>query len=267
MANINFNTVSVASAINDTDYLHATIGGSHNRITVETLIAKANAGATTDAESRLLDKWTDGCFVMYHKLSDNVSRCASASAWTQLQSDGEVADGVLVSAGSRHIVVAPTGSATTLKWSSAYKGVQPSKYITDRKLCFGDFDGQSRTAAIVADETIGGDGTGYAPGFCNAYSRSNGMTYTGDAANYGMKAGRWWLPSFGELWMMFANKQKINTCLSLITGATTLTGSHWSSTEYSQYGAWGLYLTTGSMYHHDKTYYSYSVRAVSAFYL
>ena len=92
-----------------------------------------------------------------------------------------------------------------------------------------------------------------------AYSRVN-------ANGKGLTAGKWWLPSMGELMMIYANMRKVNYALSLIEGATQLAETwYWSSTEYSATAAWLLYLNNGYALNTTKATYQGRVRAVSAF--
>lgn len=82
-----------------------------------------------------------------------------------------------------------------------------------------------------------------------------------------MTAGKWWLPSLGEMFMIYANMAKINYALSLITGATQLVEDwYWTSTEFSATYAWflGLY-DGGTGYWGTKASGTSRVRAVSAF--
>lgn len=251
MADINFNTVSVVSAINNSDHLHITTGGSHRRVLVSKLVEKAKADALTSVEANMLDRLTSGCFVM--STHNNGPVAYPASLWTQMQNSGNVATGVLVVEGSRHIVVAPTMSSSTITWASSAITVNPN-FVTDRKECFTDFEGEAKTSALLANGTIGGDGPNYAPGFCAAYS-------------YGaISSGGWWLPSIGELLMMWSNKSKINTCLSLISDGVALSDStHLSSTESSNVGLWTLSFYRCIMSTMSKIGGQGCVRPVSAF--
>ena len=97
------------------------------------------------------------------------------------------------------------------------------------------------------------------PGFCASYERVN-------ANGYGLTAGKWWLPSLGELMMIYANMRKINYALSLINGATQLAeNAYWSSTEYSATMAWYLNLNYGLASYAIKAETKTIVRPVSAF--
>ena len=198
----------------------------------------------------------DGIFIMYHRKSDNYPLMVKPHKWASTQSGGEVADGVVVVEGGKILVVAPTESATKLTWSSAAVsggGVTTS----DRVTAMNDWAGKANTTAQITHAEA--SGAGYAPGFCANYSRTN-------ANGYGLTAGKWWLPSLGEMMMIYANMTKINYALSLIDGATQLVEeAYWTSTERSAAYAWTLDLSNGSAYSHAKASSAYRVRAVSAF--
>ena len=199
----------------------------------------------------------DGIFIMYHRKSDNYPQMVKPHNWASTQSGGEVADGVVVVEGGKILVVAPTESATKLTWSSA--AVSGGGTTTsDRVTAMNDWAGKANTTAQITHAEA--SGAGYAPGFCANYSRTN-------ANGYGLTAGKWWLPSLGEMMMIYANMTKINYALSLIDGATQLQGdAYWTSTEYSATCAWRLYLSNGSAsYYTTKASGTYRVRAVSAF--
>lgn len=125
-----------------------------------------------------------------------------------------------------------------------------------------DFNGRQHTdAAIKASSNSHVTNTAdYAPGYCRLYSRAN-------SNGKGLTAGYWWLPSVGELLMMYANKAKINYALSLIKGAQQLdTSWYWSSTEASPALAWLLTFGGGNLNLWDyKVRGKYHVRPVSAF--
>lgn len=183
----------------------------------------------------------DNVFIMYHRKSDGYSRMAKPHKWPALQNAGEIADGVVVVGGGKVLVVAPTeaGSAGLL-WSSAV-GSGGATTTTDRIAAINDWNGKANTASIISKSTSSfvTNTNAYAPGFCNLYSRPN-------ANGKGVLAGGWWLPSAGEMAMIYANMTKINYCLSLITGATQLSEAwYWLSTENSPTGAWAFNLESG----------------------
>lgn len=201
----------------------------------------------------------DGVFIMYHRKSDNFPLAVRVSDWPALQSAGQIADGVLLVEGGKHVVVAPTEASNVLPWSSKPTkvtnsdgsvsskgdGVQISGVTTtdDRLTAFADFTGKANTAAIIKASTTTNitNTADYAPGFCNKYSRAN-------ANGKGLLAGTWWLPSLAELTLIWANFDKINYALSKISGATQLQKTwYWSSTQGSAVNAWSLYLSDGYM--------------------
>ena len=199
----------------------------------------------------------DGIFIMFHRNSDNYPLMVKPHKWASYQSSGEIADGVVVVEGGKTLVVAPTeADSSGLLWSSeAVSGGGTT--TTDRVTAYSDWNGKANTTAQIAKAAC--QGASYAPGFCASYSRSN-------ANGYGLTAGKWWLPSLGEMFMIYANMTKINYALSLITGATQLAETwYWTSTEYSATYAWPLYLSNGYMSSSTKASGRLRVRAVSAF--
>lgn len=210
-----------------------------------------------------LNSATDNVFIMFHRKGDNYPLAVKPQYWTSYQNGGEVAEGVLVVEGGHHLVVAPTESTNKLLWSSAsINGKTVYGYYDDRVKVFTDFNGRQNTTNIIAASTDSAitNTASYAAGFCNLYSRTN-------ANGKGLTAGRWWLPSIGELLMIYSNMQKINYCLSLISGATSLVRDwYWSSSEYSGAYAWNLGLFDGFLHPWgNKSQVKGRVRPVSAF--
>ena len=202
----------------------------------------------------ILSKAADGVFVMFHRKSGNFPLAVRPDEWPSYQNSGEIADGVLVVQGGKMLVVAPTEA--TLPWSSAEVSAGGTT-TSDRLTALNDWDGKANTAAQVTHPEC--SGAGYAPGFCHQYSRTN-------ANGYGLTAGKWWLPSLGELMMIYANMRKINYALSLINGATQLIKkSHWSSTEESPTNAWYLDILNVGVSRTKKNTMQLNVRPVSAF--
>lgn len=239
-------------------------------------ITNASKGTMTEELKSNLPQMYDGVFIMYHRKSDNWPLAARVRDWPSLQSGGQIAEGVLLVEGGRHLVIAPTEASTGLPWSSKPTsttnskgqtvskgdGVQISGVVTtgDRLTALADFAGRANTTAIInASSTTNITNTeAYASGFCNKYSRTN-------ANNKGMTAGRWWLPSLGELAMIWANFDKINYALSKINGATQLQPTwYWTSTQYSADRAWSLNLSDGDVSSNYK-FRQGRVRPVSAF--
>lgn len=229
-------------------------------------LTDANGGITkislADLKAALLDginlnSINDGVFIMFHLNGDNYPRMVKPDKWTSYQNSGEIAEGVVIVEGGKILVVAPTEAPSTgLLWSSAAISAG-GKTTTDRLVAFDDWSGKANTAVQITHDEC--NDPAYAPGFCAAYSRVN-------ANGKGLTAGRWWLPSEGELMMIYANMRKINYALSFINGATPLAETwYWSSTEYSATNAWLLPLNYGHALSYTKAADRNRVRAVSAF--
>ena len=224
--------------------------GNTTLITLDNLRSQLLGGQSLNALE-------DGIFIMTHRKSDNYPVMYKPHLWTAQQNAGEIADGVVVVEGGKVLVVAPTEcDSAGLLWSS--EAVSGGGVTTsDRVTAYSDWAGKTNTAAQIQKTQC--QGASYAPGFCAAYSRTN-------TNGYGLTAGKWWLPSLGEMMMIYANMTKINYALSLISGAQQLAETwYWTSTEASATAAWGLYLSIGSMNGSPKASYRYRVRAVSAF--
>lgn len=241
-------TVTTVTSMNTSQYIPLTDGsGNVTKITLANLKASLLAGLNLNAMN-------DGVFIMFHRKSDNYPLAVKPDKWASYQNSGEIAEGVMIVEGGKILVVAPTEA--TLYWSSAAVSAG-GKTTTDRETALNDWTGKTSTAAQITHNECKTES--YAPGFCASYERVN-------ANGQGLTAGKWWLPSLGELMMIYANMRKINYALSLINGATQLAETwYWSSTEFSATDAWGLYLTNGYASYYTKASIQSRVRPVSAF--
>lgn len=242
------NSVTTVTTMSTSQYIPLTDGsGNVTKITLANLKASLLGGLNLNAMN-------DGVFIMFHRKSDNYPLAVKPDKWASYQNSGEIAEGVLVVEGGKMLVVAPTEA--TLYWSSAAVSAG-GKTTSDRLTALDDWAGKTSTAAQITHNECKTES--YAPGFCASYSRTN-------ANGKGLTAGRWWLPSLGELMMIYANMRKINYALSLINGATQLAETaYWSSTEYSATYAWILNLYYGFAGSNTKATNQIRVRPVSAF--
>lgn len=241
-------TVTTVTSMNTSQYIPLTDGsGNVTKITLANLKASLLGGLNLNAMN-------DGVFIMFHRKSDDYPLAVKPDKWASYQNSGEIAEGVMVVEGGKILVVAPTEA--TLYWSSAAVSAG-GKTTSDRETALNDWTGKTSTAAQITHNECKTES--YAPGFCASYERVN-------ANGQGLTAGKWWLPSLGELMMIYANMRKINYALSLINGATQLAETaYWSSTEYSAAYAWGLNLFDGGANCGTKAAYQSRVRPVSAF--
>lgn len=185
-------TVNTSQTIPLTD-----ASGNVTKISLANLKASLLAGID-------LNGINDGVFIMFHRNSDNYPLMVKPHKWASYQNSGEIAEGVVVVEGGKILVVAPT--ETSLYWSSAAVS-GGGKTTTDRLTALDDWTGKASTAAQIKHTEC--SSASYAPGYCAQYSRVN-------ANGKGLTAERWWLPSLGELMMIYANMRKINYALSLI---------------------------------------------------
>jgi hypothetical protein len=242
-----FNSVSDITSLTDSHRILTQSAGAVNGISLANLQSSILGGLT-------LGRLMSGIYIMTHRKIDNYPIAWRCEDWTAQQNAGEVADGVLIFEGGKHLVVAPTEAS--LPWSSA-SVTGGGVMTTDRVTAINDWAGKANTAAQITKSAC--STADYAPGYCAAYERTN-------ANGYGLTAGKWWLPSLGELWMINANVDRINYALSLISGATQLNKSswYWSSSEYYSNNKWGLYFTYQYMINGSYTGTGH-VRPVSAF--
>ena len=240
--------VTAVTSMSASQYIPLTDGsGNVTKITLANLKASLLGGLNLNAMN-------DGVFIMFHRKSDDYPLAVKPDKWASYQNSGEIAEGVMVVEGGKILVVAPTEA--TLYWSSAAVSAG-GKTTTDRETALNDWTGKASTAAQITHNECKTES--YAPGFCASYERVN-------ANGNGLTAGSWWLPSLGELMMIYANMRKINYALSLINGATQLAETwYWSSTEFSATNAWHLYLNNGYASNPTKATNQGRVRPVSAF--
>ena len=241
-------TVTTVTTVNTSQYIPLTdANGNVTKVTLANLKASLLGGLNLNAMN-------DGVFIMFHRKSDDYPLAVKPDKWASYQNSGEIAEGVMVVEGGKILVVAPTEA--TLYWSSAAVSAG-GKTTTDRETALNDWTGKTSTAAQITHNECKTES--YAPGFCASYERVN-------ANGQGLTAGKWWLPSLGELMMIYANMRKINYALSLINGATQLAETwYWSSTECSATNAWYLNLSGGSAGYGTKATNQIRVRPVSAF--
>lgn len=241
-------TVTTVTTVNTSQYIPLTdASGNVTKVTLANLKAALLGGLNLNAMN-------DGVFIMFHRKSDDYPLAVKPDKWASYQNSGEIAEGVMIVEGGKILVVAPTEA--TLYWSSAAVSAG-GKTTTDRETALNDWTGKTSTAAQITHSECNTES--YAPGFCASYERVN-------ANGQGLTAGKWWLPSLGELMMIYANMRKINYALSLINGATQLAETwYWSSTEYSATYAWDLGLASGYAGNGAKATHQGRVRPVSAF--
>ena len=235
------------------------LGTTNSLLATENATGKSYRMSAADLKSELgsisIDDVMDNVFIMCHRSSDSHPVCYRPSEWAVQEAAGNVATGVLLIDGGRKLVIAPQEKTSTWSTCQVVCGTASSDRLAVQEL----YNGKENCAKILTNTTLAAEGDASAVGWCNAYERIN-------AGGKGLKAGAWWLPSLGELYLMFANYTKINYALSKISGATLLSKQpYWSCTEYSAAYAWILHFSYGRQYDGYKFSGQARVRPVSAF--
>lgn len=208
----------------------------------------------------------DNIFIAVTRLNDNFPLYIKPSEWNSYKSTSNYhCAGVAVLDGGKGIVVAKDEFNGTKAWGDSEHSALVGTAVTSRSVALADMTGLARTAAIAANSNY--SSTDYPAAWCHAYEQageaSEGLAYSL------RKAGAWWLPSSGELWMIYCNFHKINQVLTLIENdqrGTTMQLSataYWSSMERSATDAWLLRFNGGYFNSNTKTT-TLRVRAVSA---
>ena len=139
----------------------------------------------------------------------------------------------------------------SFQWSTSYFDVPGVDNITSSTLAITDLDGKKNTSTILA--------------YCKANGKNcPAFKYVNSYKTEGTKAGDWYLPSMGELYAIYGNMGVLNVALGKIAATRLDTSYYWSSSEYSNYLAWGLNFLNGDVVNHLKNTYDY-VRPVLAF--
>lgn len=148
------------------------------------------------------------------------------SEWSS--SNNSKAVGVAVLSDNCKFVISPgqSNNDSDLPWSKngAFDSVPGVTTTTKRSVARTDYKGVSNSSAIVSKYRAG---TNYAAGWCQNFSFKNG------------KKG--YLGSCGEWQEAYNNKAEIVACMSLIGGTKIESHYYWTSSQFSNDGAWMLY--------------------------
>ena len=170
--------------------------------------------------------YPDGVYILHDTLG-----VKSVEGWNSRNNYGVV--GILVVEGEHKIVVALEDSPENLTWSEK-RGLinQPVGELEDAE---SDFNGEIYCKRLDSPDFP-------AAYYCKTYN----------------KGGRsWYLPSSGELWMIYHHLEEIQNALETVGGQKLITTwdegvpTYWSSTESSTMDAWSLLLTQGRLYYWD----------------
>ena len=182
--------------------------------------------------------------------------------------DGETVDdagyvGILVATEDTSFIIEPqTRSSEYLTWAgNSYYGklvptlpafflIANGDWEAAQELARNDFDGNLNTAKIQA--------------YCRSAKAAEYCT--DEQAN---NLAQRFLPSAGQLYLMYLNKTAINRLVNAANGEgwefdVIDDNYYWSSSQFDEFCAWGVGMGNGSTCYYGKYRYYY-VRAVSAF--
>ena len=181
---------------------------------------KSNDELTNVADTEFV---TDGVYILHETLG-----LKGVDDWNPKNNNGVV--GILLIEDDHKIVVALEDAPEDLPWSNEYELI--NEPIKKKEDAASDFNGEYYCRKLDS------------PDFPAAYY----------CLNY-RKGGRsWYLPSSGELWLIYNHLEEIQNALSIVGGQKFVTTwdddvpVYWSSTERSATGAWHLYLDSSGIY-------------------
>ena len=183
----------------------------------------------------------DGVYILHETLG-----VKTVGGWNPKNNDGVV--GILLVEGEHQIVVATEDAPKKLIWSKEPKSVnQPIEKLEDAE---SDFNGEYYCQKLNSPDFP-------AAYYCKTYNKGN---------------RDWYLPSSGELWLIYNHLEEIQNALETVGGQKFVTTFdddvpvYWSSTEHSATGAWYLDLHNGHLtYWGGKVNISSKVRPISKF--
>jgi len=161
----------------------------------------------------------------------------------------KVADCVAVVTSSCRFGIALTEASSKMTIHSDASG-ELEDYMTaisDETQAKADYNGANNTANIMKLQS----GTGYAAGWCNAYTFPSG------------KKG--FLPSLGQMWAAYNNKAAVDAAITKAGGTALTSTYYWTSTYFSVYFSgqrtcWVLLWSNGYVVSHSLSY-NFHVRA------
>ena len=167
-------------------------------------------------------KLSNGVYIFHETLG-----IKTVKGWEQNNNEGVI--GILLIEGEHQIMVATEDAPENLNWSKETELVnQPVKEIEDAE---SDFNGEYYCQKLNS------------PDFPAAYY----------CLNYNKGKRIWYLPSSGELWLIYNHLEEIQNALSIVGGQKLVTTwdkdvpVYWSSTEGSATLAWLLNLNSGHL--------------------
>ena len=214
--------------------------------TLESFVGHVSRKRSSDLVSDI--DYPDGVYILHETFG-----VRDVEGWNPNDNNGVV--GILVVEDEHKIVVAIEDGTEDLRWSKKHELInQP---IEEKEDAESDFNGEEHCVKLNS------------PDFPAAY----------DCLNYNKGGRKWYLPSSGELWLIYRHLDEIQNALSIVGGQKFVTSYmdgvtvYWSSTECAgknvkgdSIHAWGLHFYCGYLYGYNKVKFKNAkVRPVSNF--
>ena len=214
--------------------------------TLESFVGHVSRKRSSDLVSDI--DYPDGVYILHETLG-----VCDVEGWNPNDNNGVV--GILVVEDEHKIVVAIEDGTEDLRWSKKHELInQP---IEEKEDAESDFNGEYYCRKLNS------------PDFPAAY----------DCLNYNKGGRKWYLPSSGELWLIYRHLDEIQNALETVGGQKFITSYmdgvtvYWSSTECAgknvkgdSIHAWGLHFYCGYLYGYNKVKFKNAkVRPVSNF--
>ena len=200
--------------------------------------SKKNDELTTKADTAFVP---DGVYILHETLG-----VRTVDSWNPKNNDGVV--GILLIEDEHKIVVALEDSPNNLTWSSEYGLINQPVDFDELENAEPDFNGEYYCQRLDSPDFP-------AAYYCKTYNKGNRS---------------WYLPSAGELRLIYNHLEEIQNALSIVGGQKFVTNwnegvpAYWSSTEGSATYAWALGLSNDYLsYWNSKVVLSCKVRPVS----
>ena len=206
---------------------------------LESFTKKISSKKNTDLISEPSFVLEDGVYILHETLG-----VKSVDGWNPKFNNGVI--GILLIEDEHQIVIALEDSPVRHRWSKKYKLVnRPIDEWEDTK---SDFNGEEYCRNLNS------------PDFPAAYY----------CLNYKKGGRNWYLPSSGELWMIYQHLEEIQNALSIVGGQkfatlNSLASYYWSSTETDAANACNLNLCYRYISFDNKIVQTNRVRPVSNF--
>ena len=203
--------------------------------------SKKNDELTIKADTAFVP---DGVYILHETLGVN-----GVEGWNPKNNNGVV--GILLIEDDHKIVVATEDAPEDLPWSFTKRGLV-NRPADSWKEAESDFNGEYYCQKLNSPNYP-------AAYYCKTYNKGN---------------RDWYLPSSGELWMIYRHLDEIQNALSIVGGQKFITTwddendvpVYWSSTERCSVSAWKLDFDYGDLSSwYNKVGYSNKVRPVSNF--